>query len=392
MAKRLQVALLIETLNAYARGLLRGIHAYLRENQQWSVYLPEQGRGAAPPDWLKRWRGDGIIARIENLAIANAVRAKRLPTVDVSAWRFLPKLPCVETDNEAIAQLAFDHLRNCGFKNMAFCGDERFQWSRERREAFGRLAVEAGFRIDIYPPAHDGRVRPASWQEEEKQLAAWVRQLAKPCGAMACYDIRGWQLLEVCRSAGVAVPDEVAVVGVDNDDLLCNLSEPPLSSVIPDADRAGYQAATLLDRMMLTGQMADGLHLLKPTGMVIRQSSDVLAITDPNVSLAVRFIRDHAAEGIKVGDLLRAVPVSRRILEARFKKLLGHSPHDEILRVQLQRVKQLLEETDLPLKAIADRAGFKHVEYLSAVFKRQIGQPPGEYRANHRLRAANAVD
>jgi LacI family transcriptional regulator len=391
MVKRLQVALLIETSNAYARGLLRGIHAYLRENRQWSVYLPEQGRGAAPPEWLKRWRGDGIIARIENLAIANAVRGKRLPTVDVSAWRFLPKLPCVETDNEAIAQLAFEHLRNCGFKNMAFCGDERFQWSRERREAFARLAVEAGFGIDTYPPAHDGRIRPASWQEEEKQLTAWVRQLAKPCGAMACYDIRGWQLLEVCRSAGVAVPDELAVVGVDNDDLLCNLSEPPLSSVIPDADRAGYQAASLLDRMMLTGQMADGLHLLKPTGMVIRQSSDVLAITDPNVSLAVRFIRDHAAEGIKVGDLLRAVPVSRRILEARFKKLLGHSPHDEILRVQLQRVKQLLEETDLPLKAIADRAGFKHVEYLSAVFKRQIGQPPGEYRANHRLRAANAV-
>ncbi len=372
--------------------MLRGIHAYLRENQQWSVYLPEQGRGAAPPEWLKRWRGDGIIARIENLAIANAVRAKRLPTVDVSAWRFLPKLPCVETDNEAIAQLAFDHLRNCGFKSMAFCGDRRFQWSRERRESFGRLAVEAGFRIDIYPPAHDGRVRPASWHEEEKQLAAWVRQLAKPCGVMACYDIRGWQLLEVCRSAGVAVPDEVAVVGVDNDDLLCNLSEPPLSSVIPDADRAGYQAAALLDRMMLTGQMTDGLHLLKPTGMVIRQSSDVLAITDPNVSLAVRFIRDHAAEGIKVGDLLRAVPVSRRILEARFKKLLGHSPHDEILRVQLQRVKQLLEETDLPLKTIADRAGFRHVEYLSAVFKRQIGQPPGEYRANYRLRAADAVD
>jgi len=187
------------------------------------------------------------------------------------------------------------------------------------------------------------------------------------------------------------VPDEVAVVGVGNDECFCNLSEPPLSSVIPDADRAGYQAASLLDRMMTTRQTVEGLHLLKPTGIVIRQSSDVLAITDPQVSRTVRFIRDHACEGIKVGDLLRAVPVSRRILEARFKKLLGHSPHDEILRVQLQRVKQLLEETDLPLKVIADRAGFKHVEYLSAVFKRQIGHPPGEYRTNHRLRSAAPV-
>ena len=392
MAKRLQVALLIETFERLrARIAARNSCLFARESAVVGLFARARARGA-PPDWLEAWRGDGIIARIENLAIANAVRRQRLPTVDVSAWRFLPKLPCVETDNEAIAQLAFDHLRNCGFKNMAFCGDERFQWSRERREAFGRLAVEAGFRIDIYPPAHDGRIglllgkkkknnwRPGfgSWPS---RAVRWPATIFEAGSCWKCAAARAWP----CRT-------KWPWSGVDNDDLLCNLSEPPLSSVIPDADRAGYQAATLLDRMMLTGQMADGLHLLKPTGMVIRQSSDVLAITDPNVSLAVRFIRDHAAEGIKVGDLLRAVPVSRRILEARFKKLLGHSPHDEILRVQLQRVKQLLEETDLPLKAIADRAGFKHVEYLSAVFKRQIGQPPGEYRANHRLRAANAVD
>lgn len=384
MAKRPRVALLIESSNAYARGLLGGIHSYLREHKPWSIWLPEQGRGAAPPEWLDGWNGHGIIARIENRVIAKAVQAKGLPTVDVSAWRFLPKLPCVETDNEAIAALAFAHLRENGFESFGFCGDVRFRWSRERRSSFARLAAEAGCRCSVYPPDGRRRTSPASWAAEEKELTDWIRQLEKPCGVMACYDIQGWRLLEVCRNAGVAVPDEVAVVGVDNDDLLCNLSEPPLSSVIPDSQRAGYQAAALLDRMM-AGEEVDELHFLKPTGMVIRQSSDVLAIADAHVSQAVRFIREHTTEGIKVGDLLRELPISRRVLEARFKKLLGHSPHEEMLRVQLRRVRQLLEETDLPLKTIADRAGFKYVEYLSAAFNREIGEPPSEYRAKHRI-------
>lgn len=222
-------------------------------------------------------------------------------------------------------------------------------------------------------------------------MTAWVRHLAKPCGVMAYYDIRGLQLLEICRSAGVAVPDEVAVVGAGNDELLCDLSEPPMSSVALHGDAAGYQAAALLERMM-AGETVDGVHLIKPTGIVVRQSSDVLAIADPDVSLAVRFIRNHGAEGIKVGDLLRAVPMSRRVLESRFKKLLGHSPHEEILRMQLQRVRQLLEDTDLPLKIIAERAGFKHLQNLRAVFKRHVGQTPGEYRAKHRGRAEPVID
>lgn len=382
MSSRPHVALLIETSNAYARGLLRGVHAYLREHRPWSIYLPEQGRGAAPPEWLQRWNGDGIIARIENQPIARAIKERKLPTVDVSAWRFLPEWPCVETDNESIAAMAFEHLRDNGFESFAFCGDDRFQWSRERRDSFARLAAEAGCECSLFPPPRT-RAAAAHGETEEQGIAAWVAELPKPCGVMACYDIRGWQLLEACREVGVTAPDQVAVVGVDNDELLCNLSEPPLSSVIPDADRAGYKAAALLDRLM-AGEAISGLHLLKPTGLVVRQSSDVLAVDDPDVSRAVRYIRDHAIEGIKVADLLRAVPVSRRMLEARFKKLLGHSPHDEILRVQLRRVRLLLEETDLPLKMIADRAGFKHVEYLGAVFKRHFGQAPGEFRDRHR--------
>jgi LacI family transcriptional regulator len=384
MAARPQVALLIETSNSYARGLLRGIYAYLREHRPWSVYLPEQGRGDAPPHWLKTWRGDGVIARIENPRIARMVKGLGTPAVDVSAGRLLPELPCVETDNEAIARLALEHFLERGFRSVAYCGDARFDWSRDRRNWFGDLASAAGCSVSVFSPPQRKRRPNISWEQEEKELAGWIRQLRMPCGVMACYDIRGRQVLDVCRRIGVAVPDDVAVIGVDNDDLLCSLSDPPLSSVVPDTHRTGYEAAAILDRLMAGESDQSGVMLIPPRGIVTRQSSDVLATADPDVSSAVRFIRDHACDGIKVEDVLRVVPVSRRILESRFKKMLGHTPHEEILRVQLHRVRELLEETDLPLATIANRAGFKYVEYLSVVFKRQFAMPPSQYRAKNR--------
>ena len=173
--------------------------------------------------------------------------------------------------------------------------------------------------------------------EEERQLSNWVKQLPKPIGIMACYDLRGQQLLEVCRRMGIAVPDEVAVIGVDNDELLCNLSDPPLSSIIPDTHRTGYEAAHILDRLMSGKKCATREVRIAPLGIVTRQSTDVLAIADTDISQAVRFIRQHACDGIKVEDVLNAVPLSRRVLENRFKRLLGRTPHDEILRMQFQR-------------------------------------------------------
>jgi LacI family transcriptional regulator len=176
------------------------------------------------------------------------------------------------------------------------------------------------------------------------------------------------------------VPDDVAVIGVDNDALLCELASPPLSSVIPNTHRTGYEAAALLDRMMRGKRVAPTAHLIAPLGVAARQSTDVLAVDDRAVARAVQFIREHACEGINVSDVLRAVPLSRRVLEQRFQRLLGHTPREEILHVRLNRVKQLLSETDLPLYLIAERTGFEHVEYLSVVFKRETGKTPSAFR------------
>jgi LacI family transcriptional regulator len=374
------VAILIETSNAYARGLLQGVVHYIREHRPWSFHLMEQGRGDDPPPWLAGWDGDGIIARIETPRIARAVVRSGLPAVDLSAARLVPALPWVETNDEEIARLAADHLLERGFKRFAFCGDARFNWSVWReKHAVARLRA-AGHDCACYrPTAPAGDVAA-----EAGNLVRWLRELPKPVGIMACYDIRGQQVLDACRSAGLAVPDEVAVVGVDNDTLLCELASPPLSSVIPNAHGAGYEAAALLDRLMAGKRVAATAHLIAPLGLAERQSTDVLAVDDREVARAVQFIREHACEGIKVGDLLRTVPLSRRVLEQRFQRLLGHTPREEILHVRLNRVKQLLAETDLPLYLVAERTGFEHVEYLSVLFKRETGRTPSAFRAGAR--------
>ena len=378
VSRRRQVALLIETSNAYGRGLLQGIVHYIREHQPWSFYLMEQGRGDDPPAWLENWKGDGIIARIETPRIASVVTHAGLPTVDVSAARLVPELPWVETDDQEIARLAVEHLLERGFKHFAFCGDARFNWSVWREKYFCAHAASAQQTVQCY------RAEPTATADaaaEAADLRRWLQALPKPVGIMACYDIRGQQVLDACRSAGLAVPAEVAVIGVDNDALLCELASPPLSSVIPNAHRTGYEAAALLDRLMAGKRVAAKPHLIAPLGVAARQSTDVLAVDDREIARAVQFIREHACAGINVSDLLRAVPLSRRVLEQRFQRLLGRTPREEILHVRLNRVQQLLSETDLPLYLIAERTGFEHVEYLSVVFKRETGRTTSEFRS-----------
>jgi len=378
-----KVALLIETSNAYARGLLAGIVHYMREHRPWAIHLAEHGRGDRPPAWLGRWDGHGVIARIENEPIARAIRRLRVPVVDVSAARRIPSLPWVETDDAAIAREAFEHFRQRGFKQLAFCGDDRFNWSRWRRGHFERLAREAGLPCSVYRPR--GRA-PADSEAEVERIGAWLAGLPRPVGVMACYDFRGRQVLDACRRRGIRVPDDAAVLGVDNDDLLCDLADPPLSSVILNPRRAGYEAAELLDGLMGGAAPKPVARLIGPLGVATRQSTDVLAVEDPGVSAAVRYIRTHACEGITVREVLEANPQSRRRLEARFRRLIGRTPHDEIVRVRLDRVRRLLAETALPLERIAELAGFSHAEYLSAVFRRKVGLPPGRYRALNRRR------
>ncbi len=377
---RRSVALLIETSNGYSRGLLEGVIAYTKEKRHWSVYLTEQERGALPPSWLKNWGGDGIIARIETDTIGKQLKRCGVPIVDLSAARHIQGVPWADTEDRAISHLAVEHFMARGFTNLAYCGDSGFQWSAKRCHHFQCFAKASDCRffelhsMARYDPAFDPIL-------EKRKIMAWIRKLPKPVAIMGCYDFKAQEILDACRQLKIAVPTEVAVLGVDNDHLICELSEPTLSSIIPDTKRTGYEAAQLLDRMM-SGEViaADQPLITPPLGIHQRESTDSVAIDDEYVAKALHYIRRHASENIRVTDVLEEVELSRRALEHRFKKLLGHTPHDEILRVRMNRVKEMLTETELTVQQIAERLGFEHAEYLGAAFKREVGMSPGDYR------------
>ncbi|MEI6035363.1 MAG: DNA-binding transcriptional regulator [Verrucomicrobiae bacterium] len=377
----LRVALLIETSNGYGRGLLKGISHYIREHERWQVYLCDQDWGASPDFALRRWKGDGIIARIETPAIATALRGVKIPTVDVSSSRLMPKIPWFENDYPAIAKLAMEHFTARGFKRFAFCGDKRYQWAQWIRDHFTSMVRAAGYPCYVIEPnCHSALGNESELQE----ITAWVKSLPKPIALLACNDFAGRGVLEACRIASIQVPDEIAVLGQDNDEVFCELSTPPLSSIQQNSARIGYEAAAGLVGLMRGETLSNEGIFVPPIGIVTRQSTDVLAIEDRSVVQAVRFIREHACEGINVKDVLKAIPQSRRLLESKFRKVLGHTPHDEILNIQLAKVKLLLVETDHSMESIAERTGFNYVEYLSVAFKRIFGMPPSEYRKLNR--------
>lgn len=371
------VALIIETSNEYARGLLRGIRKYIDEHQRWSVYLWEHDRGSKDLSWLNNWHGDGILARIENESIAQFVREKQLPAVDLSAFRYIPDIPCVETNDQEIAQLAFEHLIDRGYRSFAYCGNRQFYWSRHRMHHFCAHARQSGHEVTTF---NSSAIAAKEISEEQNDMIEWLLRLDKPCGVMACYDIQGQRLLEACTLAGMKVPEEVGVIGVDNDPLLCDLTSPSLSSVRPNPEKTGFEASALLDKIICGDDVPSQLCLINPVGVVPRQSTDVLYMDDELLSSAVRFIRSNAHLNINVKDVLDVVPMSRAVLEGLFRKKLGRTPHQEIMRSKLVRAKTLLIETDLPVAIVCERSGFSNPDYFSVVFKKHLGQSPTAFR------------
>lgn len=385
-----RVALLIETSRGYGRGLLKGIVRYARLHGPWSFYISPGDFEQALPK-MAHWGGTGIIARVETPQVAEAIRRTRLPVIALdlseallrprSRWRNAPE---ISPDPAAAARMAADHLRARGFRRFAFCGIPHRIWSERRGEAFSGYLAAEGHPCQVYQPPR--RPRDRDWGREQALLAQWLRELPKPVGLMACNDDRGRQVLEACQAAGIEVPEEVAVVGMDNDELLCELANPPLSSVALNTERGGYEAAALLDAMMRGRRKGPERILVEPLHVVVRQSSDVVALDDRHVAAALTFIRENAAYPIQVADVVRHAGLSRRALEVRFRREVKRSVHEEIQRVRLERAERLLVETDLAMGAVATAAGFGSASYLGLVFRGTKGITPARYRTRARAR------
>lgn len=384
MPNRPHVALIVETSLISGREILRGIAHYVRERGPWLVYHEPRALESAVPRWLESWEGDGIIARLQNARIAEAVARMGIPAVDVLGVTPHHGVPLVHVDDTAIGRLAAEHLLSCGFRNVAWCGLRGLNWADARLAAFTAALAEAGLRTDVYPiPAHPRT--DSSWETQQDRLAGWLARLPKPVGIMACYDPVGQRVLEACRRAGVAVPDQAAVLGVDNDETVCEVCDPPLSSVATNHVRVGFEAAELLDRLMRGHRAPKRPVYIEPTGVVARRSTDALAIPDADISAALRFIRENACRPIHVGDVVDHVAISLTALKERFRQWVGRSVHEEITLTRVAEAKRMLATTDLSLLQIAHRLGYRQQEYLGVVFKQHTGKTPGQFREEARL-------
>lgn len=376
-----RVALLIETSREYGRGLLRGIAWYLRRHTGWSVHFHPMGLDDPPPPWLKSWQGDGILARINNDRMAQAVLASGLPAIDLrGALRGLG-LPHIGPDNRIVIRLALDHFVDRGFRHFAFYGapPEQFLFLDLRRTLFRDMVAQLGFQCSVFGE-HHGLRRRGSWERHQQRIAAWLRKLPTPVGVMCSSDEEALGILDACRRAELAVPDQVSLISVDNDEYICLFAKPTLTSIDVNTEEIGCQAAALLERMMAGANAATDPVLVPPRGVVVRRSTDAWALPDEQVSAAVRYIRDHACEDIHVGHLLEHSGLSRRTLERRFKVLLGRTPNGEILRVRLESARRALARTDLTVAKVAVNSGFHSISYFATAFRRATGLSPVAYR------------
>lgn len=383
MSHSRHVALIVDAARPYDRKIISGVARYVKEHgSEWSLYVEEDPLGKLPD--LHHWQGDGIVANFDDRRVAEAVRGLKVPVVGIGGgygW-YSPALhiPYFSTDNAAIARIAVDHFVERGFRHLAFYGYPRTRinrWSEERAEGFRHWAGVAGVSCDIYTGRH-GTAR--HWVELQRGLMKWIDTLEKPTGLMAANDVRARHVLEACRAMGLRVPEDVAVIGVDNDEMMCDLTDPPLSSVEQGARRVGHQAAALLDSWMNGKKPAKLQLVIEPESVIARRSTDFWTIDDPDVAVAVRFLRERACRSIQLRDVAKHVGVSPSTLKNRFRAALGRTVHAELQRLRLDRAKQLLADTDLPLKQVAAQTGFRYIQYLTRVFRQHVGQTPGEYR------------
>ncbi|MBT3273062.1 MAG: DNA-binding transcriptional regulator [Spirochaetales bacterium] len=374
-SKGQKIALCMNLDDYYEHGIARGVVKYAKQKPEWRLY--GYGWMFRPVEDLEFWRGDGIIARVESAEDAKRLAALEIPVVDVAGAYTWTSFDQVNNDDYATGVRAGNYLLSCGFKRFAYCGVGDTGWSAERL---------SGFRDAVYERTDEVAVFHESlpwWErlENSEHLGEWLVELSRPVGIFACNDTAGVKLTEVCRKLMIDVPEEAAIIGVDNEDILCELSQPSLSSIELDCGQIGFKAARHLDEV-LNGETTglNGPVLVSPLDLIERESTRVFAGDDPLVKQAVEFIRARGIEGIQVQDVLNNVAASRRSLEIRFKAAMGRTLHDEIARVRLDHAKILLRTTNLTVSNVANESGFGTMQRFHSQFKEWCGMSPGAYR------------
>ncbi len=376
---RPRVVVLVDTSTGWGRGLVRGVTRHARLHG-WHLRVEPHGQSEAlrPPH---NWTGEGIIARVSSAAMAAQLRRLRVPIVNVSGIEFEGvTLPRVTIDHRATGTMAAEYFVDRGFRHFAYCGWVRFAHVHRQYTAYAEGTK--GRPCELFPLGSRNS-SSHGWKQQQSQLSAWLAQLPKPV-AVLTWAQQGLAVLNACAWARLRVPEEVAVLSGDDDELLYEITTPPLSGIHIPLEQLGIEAAATLGRIMDGEKTPQEPVLIKPTHVITRQSSDVLGVEDAELEAAVRYIQQHAPEPIQVDDVACDVGIARRSLERKFHDWLGRSPAAEIRRVRLARATQLLAETSMPIPKVAQASGFGSPMYLAYVIKQATGLTPLKYRLRMR--------
>lgn len=360
------------------RDMLIGVGRYVQRHPGWIVnYHPDWNDR---PELAGRWHGQGMIARLTSPDLVRRLRRRRIPVVSISDYLFDDPFVRVIPDNHAIGHVGARYLLDMGLRHLAYWGTHEVLFTQERWEGFAAEVEAAG----LSPRRFDERSARLGDPAFCREIGRRLRAAPKPLGLLACYDGPARMLVRICHEAGLAVPHEVSVLGVDNDEATCNLVETPISSIDVDFARIGYRAAEVLEAMMAGQCPPQRVVRTPPLGVVQRASTDALAFEDPAVQEAVRFLREKCSEPVLVADAVRHVSVSRRLLEKRFVQATGTTPLKMLTRLRLDRACRLLYETDWPVALIARRSGFSSASHMSHCFARELHASPRAYREARR--------
>ncbi len=375
-----RVAILVDTSTMWGRELIAGVHRYSREHVGWQLFV--EPRGLEQRRWLPTaWKGDGVIARVGFIELAKRLKTLNLPVVNVSAIT-LPKVnfPRVLSDQAAAAKLAADHLLARGFRYYAYFSLLGLEYVAEQQQAFLDTLRREGHQCEVFAVQPQLGAEP-DWNFDMKRLGKWLRSLPKPLAVFTWNSGSARELIYACMQAGLAVPEQVAVLSGSDDDLFCVVTPVPISAVKLACEQIGYRAAAELDAMMSKREVAPPAEvLIPPQGVVERRSTDTLAVDDEAMVKALRFIREDPARAMTVDGVARKAGLCRRALELRFQHLLGRSPAAEIRRVRIDHSIHLLQHTNLSVAAVAERSGFSSPEYMASVFRSQLATTPLHFR------------
>ena len=381
-----QVAVLLPTSVKVCRDMRRGILQYVHRHGPWGLHILEGRQGEQKLIRMKEWGCTGIIGRLYTPELAKAALAARVPLVVMDPLPELlrPEQPLarhsvVRSDTAAVGRLAAEYFLERKFIHYAYVGEVHgLEWSVTRGQAFADAVRKAGFDCHIYTALPKAEQEDAGIERD--RLCAWLRNLPKPVALLAAMDNRGRQVMDACVWAGIVVPRDAAVLGVDNDEDLCETTTPPMSSILLDAERASYEAAHRLDNLMRRATSKQLVITYGPAHVVARRSTETTQIADGIVVRALEFIALNACSGIGVPDVVRHIHASRRLSEIRFRRELGHTILDGIQRVRLERVCTLLRETNLQIGEIVRACGFDSESHVSILFRRHFGCTMRDYR------------